>query len=106
MRTPVIVALGLGLMSALANAGTCPDPSVVEPTTEYERDRVWIHPEGWFSPLTDAPVAKLSAQGYGPEEAMVYVQLGAEVRAYPVGAMAYHHVANDSVGAEPVVVTY
>jgi hypothetical protein len=34
------------------------------------------------------------------------VRLGGESRAYPVRAMAYHHVLNDVVAHEPVVATY
>ena len=107
MRAVHFLVFGLGILGmGTASAESCPDPSVVEPTTEYDAGRVWIHPKGWFSPLTDAPVGKLSEQGYRPSDAMIYVQMDAETRAYPVTAMAYHHVANDIVEGEPVVVTY
>ncbi|HVY91901.1 MAG TPA: DUF3179 domain-containing (seleno)protein [Bryobacteraceae bacterium] len=32
--------------------------------------------------------------------------LGGETHAYPVGAMGYHHIANDTVGGVPVAATY
>jgi hypothetical protein len=34
------------------------------------------------------------------------VAAGVEARAYPVRALAYHHVVNDIVAGEPIVATY
>jgi hypothetical protein len=40
-------------------------------------------------------------------EAMVMsFAAGGEAHAYPVGAMGYHHIVNDTVGGAPVVATY
>ena len=39
-------------------------------------------------------------------EMVMTVRIGADSRAYPIRQMAYHHVLNDTVGGEPIVVTY
>lgn len=40
------------------------------------------------------------------DDMVLAVQVNQEARAYPVRMMAYHHIANDSVGGEPIVSTY
>jgi hypothetical protein len=45
--------------------------------------------------------AKLDAS-----EMVLAVSFGSDARAYPIRAMAYHHVVNDVVGGVPVAVTY
>ena len=39
-------------------------------------------------------------------EMVMSVRFGSDARAYPIRAMAYHHVVNDVVGGVPVAVTY
>ncbi len=39
-------------------------------------------------------------------EMVMAVRFGSDARAYPIRAMAYHHVVNDVVGRVPVAVTY
>ena len=39
-------------------------------------------------------------------EMVLAVRFGSDARAYPIRAMAYHHVVNDVVGGVPVAVTY
>ena len=39
-------------------------------------------------------------------EMVMAVRFGSDARAYPIRAMAYHHVVNDVVGGVPVAVTY
>jgi hypothetical protein len=34
------------------------------------------------------------------------VRSGAQARAYPIRAMAYHHLVNDTLGGVPLVATY
>jgi len=40
------------------------------------------------------------------EDMVLGVQIGDQARAYPVRAMAYHHIVNDDVAGEPIVATY
>ncbi len=40
------------------------------------------------------------------DEPVMVVALGQEARAYPLQILLYHEIANDTVGGEPVVVTY
>jgi uncharacterized protein DUF3179 len=39
-------------------------------------------------------------------EMVLAVRFGSDARAYPIRAMAYHHILNDIVGGVPVAVTY
>ena len=34
------------------------------------------------------------------------IRLGGDSRAYPISLMAYHHLVNDVVAGQPLVVTY
>jgi len=94
------------LLGAVAFGSTCPDPTAVEAATAYDADRTWIHEPGWFAPLTDPDKAPLAKQGYRDDDAMLSLTLGEKTLAWPVASMAYHHVANDVVGDQAVVVTY
>ena len=40
------------------------------------------------------------------EDLVLGVQIGDQARAYPVRAMAYHHLVNDLIAGEPIVATY
>ena len=39
-------------------------------------------------------------------EMIIAVRLGSDARAYPINAMAYHHILNDVVNGVPIAVTY
>jgi len=65
------------------------------------------HFEWMFNPLphpgfVDAGQAKDVAD----DDLVLGVEVGPEAHAYPVRAMAYHHVVNDVVAGEPIVATY
>jgi hypothetical protein len=63
---------------------------------------------GWmFRPLPQPRFVE-AAQATHLEAAdlVLGVAAGGQAKAYPVRMMAYHHVLNDLVGGEPVVVTY
>ena len=60
-----------------------------------------------FVPL-DEPTF-LTAQDteyFGDEELVLGLELAGEFRAYPVRMLRYHHIVNDMVGSEPLLVTY
>ncbi len=60
-----------------------------------------------FKPLSHiehVPIAELEYDAAdGP---VMGVEIDGEARAYPVKVMAYHHIANDVVGQQPIVATY
>jgi len=65
------------------------------------------HFEWMFRPLphpgfVDAGQAKDVAD----DDLVLGVEVGPEAHAYPVRAMAYHHVVNDVVAGAPIVATY
>ncbi len=62
--------------------------------------------EKMFHPI-DAPAFDTLASAHlDPEEKVLAVHLGGGARAYPVRAIAYHHIVNDSVDGVPIVATY
>ena len=60
-----------------------------------------------FVPL-DNPlfIAADETDYFGDEDLVLGVEFAGEVRAYPVRMLRYHHVVNDTVGGEPLLVTY
>ena len=41
-----------------------------------------------------------------PKEPVILVQVGEDARAYPIQILIWHEIANDTVGGEPLVVTF
>ena len=62
--------------------------------------------ERMFHPIGEAHFLHLSQAIVGANEMVMAVRIHNEARAYPVLEMGYHHVVNDTVGNEPVAVTY
>ena len=86
--TKVVLALGL----CLATAAT-----VMARIDYFE----WM-----FHPVA-APGFEPAQQSHLDSGEMVMaVRFGGDARAYPIRAMAYHHVVNDVVQGVPIVVTY
>ena len=67
----------------------------------------WNHFESMFHPLLQPEFATADqAKDVADEDLVLGVRIGDEARAYPVRAMAYHHLVNDTIGGEPIVATY
>jgi uncharacterized protein DUF3179 len=65
------------------------------------------HFEWMFHPVPrPAFVTADCAHEVEDDDLVLAVTVNGEARAYPVRALAYHHVVNDVVGDEPIVVTY
>jgi hypothetical protein len=65
------------------------------------------HFEWMFHPLPRPEfVAAGTADEVAADDLVLGVASGGEARAYPVRALAYHHVVNDVVAGEPIVATY
>jgi hypothetical protein len=62
--------------------------------------------ERMFHPITTAQFVSAASANTDNKEMVLAVNVGPEQRAYPVAIMAYHHVLNDVLGGEPLVVTY
>jgi hypothetical protein len=65
------------------------------------------HFEWMFHPI-DAPRFAGTDAGHGlaDDDLVLGVTVGDAARAYPVKALAYHHVVNDEVGERALVATY
>lgn len=62
--------------------------------------------EWMFQPITAAGFVHAGDSPLSEKEMVMAVRIGPDARAYPIVQMAYHHIFNDTVGAEPIVVTY
>jgi hypothetical protein len=62
--------------------------------------------EWMFHPITAAGFVHAADARLLDKEMLMAVQIGPDARAYPIARMAYHHILNDTVGTEPIVVTY
>ena len=62
--------------------------------------------EWMFHPVKSAGFDSVVNTRLDPSEMVMAVRFGNDSRAYPIRAMAYHHVFNDVVNGEPIVVTY
>lgn len=60
-----------------------------------------------FVPLDDPEFVKPEEATYlAPNDLVLGLSINGEHKAYPTNLMWFHHVANDTIGGEPVAVTY
>ena len=65
------------------------------------------HFEWMFRPLPRPGYVDISKATHVKDSDMVLgIRLGRDSRAYPISLMAYHHLVNDVVAGQPLVVTY
>jgi hypothetical protein len=62
--------------------------------------------EWMFNPITAAGFIPSADAHLADKEMVMAVRIGQHARAYPIVQMAYHHILNDTVNGEPIVVTY
>ncbi len=67
----------------------------------------WINIfELMFHPDTKPSFSAASKMKLGKGEQVLAVKLGNAARSYPIRAISYHHIVNDTVGGKPIVATY
>ncbi len=62
--------------------------------------------EWMFHPLPSPGFDSAASVKLDPQQMVMAVRFDNDARAYPIRAMAYHHVVNDVVSGVPIVVTY
>lgn len=62
--------------------------------------------ERYFRPITTPQFEPAAQVRLEADEMVLAVRSGAQARAYPIRAMAYHHLVNDTLGGVPLVATY
>lgn len=62
--------------------------------------------EQMFAPLPGPTFVAVAEAPWAPDDVMMTVRAGEATRGYPVRVMAYHHVLNDELAGERLVVTY
>ena len=60
----------------------------------------------FFRPITTPRFESAAQVKLDPDEMVLAVRSGSQARAYPIRAMAYHHLVNDTLGGVPLVATY
>jgi hypothetical protein len=90
--TRLTARIGLVLALLVACAG-----AVLTHVNIFER---MFHP--YDVPAFDTP----TASKIEPDDMVMAVQINGEARAYPIRAMGYHHIVNDTVGGLPIAATY
>jgi hypothetical protein len=101
-----------------AEAGTLPEgpsalreqtsPEFPEPLVDLSQIISGGPPPDGIPPIDDPAFVPISEadQYLEPDAAVVVLEVGEEVRAYPVQILTWHEIVNDTVGGMPVVVTY
>lgn len=128
-RIPIVPLALLALMLVLAACTASPAERSVQPRTERAGDEV---PAGWRTdfallapgvrldefvraaagrdaiPALDDPAVTsvASADWIGETEPVIAVAAAGEWRAYPLQILLWHEIANDTLGGEPIAVTF
>ncbi len=64
------------------------------------------HFELMFHPVNQPKFAAASDVKLDADDKVLAIRIGGHSRAYPIRAIAYHHIVNDEVGGRAVVTTY
>lgn len=59
-----------------------------------------------FRPVTEPQFLTASEAPVDDDDMVLAVRVGEQARAYPVRTLAYHHLLNDTLAGEPLIVTY
>jgi hypothetical protein len=59
-----------------------------------------------FHPVGSPAFESTAATRLDTDEKVLAVQVNGAARAYPIRAIAYHHIVNDTVGGTPIAATY
>ncbi len=115
VATAVSTATAVAVVAAATALPDTPTPEALVsspeigavPTTAFNQAGLLLDRSRAFVPL-DNPVTIAAGQATWllPDEIVMGVEWNGEARAYPVSQMAYHHVANDTVGGAPLLLTY
>jgi hypothetical protein len=62
--------------------------------------------EWMFHPVPSVGFESSASSKLDSSQMVMAVHVNADARAYPIRAMAYHHIVNDMVGPVPIAVTY
>ena len=85
-----------------------PVPVTPDTTSEEEYRIVTLLPPDAIPSIDDPQFYDVNEadQEYHPDELVLGVEFGGDARAYPIGLLARHEIVNDTVGGQPIAVTY
>jgi len=119
----IVAAIGAAAMSACSIGGGGEDADVAEGVpfstagwdTDFSNHAVPLDefvgggpPKDGIPSIDDPKLVSVEEAGrfLDPREPVAVVELGGEVRAYPIQILIWHEIVNDEIGDEPVAVTY
>lgn len=78
------------------------------PTPEREYDIITLLPPDAILAINDPQFYDVIGADleYDPDELVLGVELDGDARAYPIGVLAQREIINDTVGGQPIAVTY
>lgn len=82
-----------------------PIPALDRQAAALDEDRLNLE-GGTFPPLVDPAVISAGASLLDDDALVLGALQNGEARAYPLSMMTFHHVANDTLGGEPYLVTF
>jgi hypothetical protein len=91
-----------------APPGAAPVTATPGPALEDEYRIVTLLPPDAIPSIDDPQFYDVNEAGqeYHPDELVLGVEFYGEARAYPIGLLARHEIVNDTVGGQPIAVTY
>ncbi len=101
-----------GTSTSPANPAATGEPGPADLATPTPAPLVTIEPRisgnrgRGFVPLDNPEFIGAEAADLHPDELVLGYAIGGEARAYPVTMMRFHHIANDEIRGEPLLVTY
>jgi hypothetical protein len=101
------VLLTMLLHAAAAAAGPVRNGFVLEPASIPITEILGGGPARDGIPALDRPATLPAAQaGWSDDELVLGVVVGSEARAYPVAILNWHELVNDTLGGEPILVSF
>lgn len=78
------------------------------PAYEFDASRAMLKNPDMFQRFTvpDGPGEPLAAAGLAADTDLIVIERGGESCAFTVRQMAYHHLAQGTLGGEPYVLTF
>ena len=104
---PALVALALATAAGAQSGAPAMNGFTLEPSSVPLEEIQRGGPERDGIPSLDSPAARAAAAApWHDDEIVMGVEVGGEARAYPVAILNWHEIVNDTLGGQPILVTY
>ena len=96
----MLAVLGIGGCMMLTRLGSCEEAPFGYQAVPRDAFPVFDNPE-----MVTAEEAERNGW-VRPRDAVIGVALGGEAKAYPISVMGLHELGNDTIGGEPIAVSW